>query len=819
MGVDLQHLLDVSVLEAAAAAEIAEARKGASELWLDIDAIELVAQSAGSYVYRLLLSRPVRLQPEQTLAFTSRSKDKIQGVVVSSTDSEIVVDCVSPLPDDTRLQHVEFDPSFIYQSLLDFVKQRLASENPIVTAVLSKQLSLSSPRHGVAHRGLNEEQQRAIGGMRGNLVHLLWGPPGTGKTTTLGAAIVEWMREGKSVLVVSTSNAAVDVALKNVLKRMKPLERKWVVRLGTSTDPEVIPLTLGAKYGEQNISEAIKAEAAQAELRKISDAIGTKPTDTVALQRLFAQRKPLEAILEKFRELVANAAVKLLDEARVIACTLAKMTLDPKVRGKLFDVVVVDEASMVSLFNGVAASMLAYKHLVFAGDPKQLPPIVQSDAPAAERWFGTNIFRWLGLQSAQAVDHLPASLLRTQYRMTRQIGGLVSRLSYGDQLLHGRDKDGLTATLVEVPGQWQTKLWSVREQSFYQPASALILHGLFACLGGEAKDMLLLAPYRAQQSLLAALAFDLKSRFPKWNIGASTIHRSQGSERNSVVVDLTTHDPESPSSFFDDEVGEFLFNVAISRATDQLFVLASREMLLKLSAKGGLWQRLASELSVGLSSVTVAELLEDITCLKSLTEITMHPPTPGIAAVCCCGKREPTADEMAALDAATAVRKLLVASSCPKDGAFIFREPTASCTPLFCAHGHVALPFEGRWFEVHSPSLNRAIWRIAFGHLADEEVNPSEARRFFCPSCVPGSLVIRKTGEGMFLACDQAPFACQYRRRMSLDDAKAKVRLTGMMCPLGHPLTVRSGAKGLFLGCENYPRCDFTQSLAILQGT
>ena len=811
--------LDLESIEAAVRQEVAEASKGASSLWLDIDAIEPIARSSGQFVYRLLLSRPVRLEPEQTLTFTSRSKDRVRGVVVSSSDSELVVECDSPLPDDTRLQHVEFDPSFIYDALLEFIKSRLASGNPITQAVVSKKLPLSPAKAGEKHEGLNDEQQAAVGGLRGNLVHLLWGPPGTGKTTTLGAAVAEWIREGKSVLLVSTSNAAVDVALKNVLKRLRPAERKWVLRLGSTTDPEVSRLTLGAKYGEQHIEASIATATAQEELRRIGETVAARPTSTLELHKLFERKKPLEAIVGKFREMVAAASAALLGEARVVACTLAKMTLDTKVRDRQFDVVVVDEASMVPMLSAIAASMLATEHLIFAGDPKQLPPIVQSDATEAEKWFGTNIFRWLGLKSAKAVRDFPASLLRTQYRMTRQIGGLVSRLSYEDQLLHGRDKDGLKTTLIEIPAQWETKLWSVKERSYYQPASALILHALFECLGGDKKDMLLLAPYRAQQSMLAALAFDLKLRFPKWDISASTIHRSQGSERYSVVVDLTTHDPDSPSNFFDDEIGEFLFNVALSRASDQLYVLASRQMLSRLSAKGGLWSRLNNELSSGLSSLTVAELLEDMECLSSLTDVVKQQSDRGLAAVCCCGKRSPTAEELSALNASTAVRKLLVATACPADGAFIFREPTASCVPMFCAHGHLAMQFDDRWFAVRSPSLNRSIWRIAFGHLADEEVNPNEARRFFCQSCIPGSLVIRRSGEGIFLVCDHSPSQCQYRRRMSLDDAKAKVRLTGMTCPQGHPLTVRTSAKGMFLGCENYPRCEFTESLKILEGT
>lgn len=810
---------EVESIRAAIEQEVAEARKGANELWLDIDAIEPLTQASGGFVYRLLLSRPIRLEPEQTLTFVTRAKDKVRGIVVSSTDSELVVECESALPDDTRLQYVEFDPSFICNALQTFIEERLESANPITRALISKQLEVHPPTPHHAAEGLNTEQNAAIAAMRTNPLHLLWGPPGTGKTTTLGAAIVDWMREGKSVLVVSTSNAAVDVAVKSILKRIKPHERKLVVRVGTSTDPEVRRMTLGAKFSERNVVAANSVAFAQTELRKITDAIASKPTDTNELQMLFERRKPLEAAIARFNERVAEGADAIISEAKVYAATLAKMTLDKKIKGGQFDVVVVDEASMVSFLHAVAATLLAQGNAVFAGDPKQLPPIVQSERNEAVRWFGTNVFKWLCLSSARIVSHLPASLLRIQYRMTHEIGGLVSRLSYDDQLQHGRNKAGLKVTLIEMPTEWQTKLWSVKEKSYYQPASALILHALFEWISGEKKDMLLLSPYRSQQSLLAALAFDLKTRFPAWTIGASTIHRSQGSERYSVIVDLTTHDAESPASFFEDEVGEFLFNVAISRASDQLYVIGSPEMLEQLRRRGGLWAKLYDELASNLSRMPVDELLEDVEPLQSLDSLIANPKENGMSAICCCGKRSPTTEEIMALSKCSASRKLLVASSCPTDGAFIFREPTASCVQMFCAHGHLALPFNGRWYSVRSPNLNRTIWRIAYGHLADEEVNPNEAKRFFCPNCVPGSLSMRRTGEGWFLVCSEFPKSCSYRRRVSLEDAKAKVRLTGMTCPHGHPLTVRTRPKGMFLGCENYPRCEFTENLSVIEGT
>ena len=56
-------------------------------------------------------------------------------------------------------------------------------------------------------------------------------------------------------------------------------------------------------------------------------------------------------------------------------------------------------------------------------------------------------------------------------------------------------------------------------------------------------------------------------------------------------------------------------------------------------------------------------------------------------------------------------------------------------------------------------------------------------------------------------------------RDTAIEDAKLKVRLGNMTCPKKHPLTVRQSGTRFFLGCENYPTCDYTESLSILEGT
>ena len=76
-----------------------------------------------------------------------------------------------------------------------------------------------------------------------------------------------------------------------------------------------------------------------------------------------------------------------------------------------------------------------------------------------------------------------------------------------------------------------------------------------------------------------------------------------------------------------------------------------------------------------------------------------------------------------------------------------------------------------------------------------------------CPKC-GAELVIRSGKHGPFLGCSQYP-ACDYVRplKSSADGHIVKV-LEGQVCPAcGANLVLRQGRFGMFIGCSNYPEC------------
>jgi hypothetical protein len=101
-----------------------------------------------------------------------------------------------------------------------------------------------APPPAAASGGLNPDQARGRAACLALGVQLIWGPPATGKTRLIAAALPELIARDKSVLLVSGTNVAVDDALGQAAKDLDPAPGV-MVRVGTphradvATDPRI----------------------------------------------------------------------------------------------------------------------------------------------------------------------------------------------------------------------------------------------------------------------------------------------------------------------------------------------------------------------------------------------------------------------------------------------------------------------------------------------------------------------------------------------------------------------------------------------------
>lgn len=81
-----------------------------------------------------------------------------------------------------------------------------------------------------------------------------------------------------------------------------------------------------------------------------------------------------------------------------------------------------------------------------------------------------------------------------------------------------------------------------------------------------------------------------------------------------------------------------------------------------------------------------------------------------------------------------------------------------------------------------------------------------------CPQCGCGELQLRHGKHGAFLGCNQYP-SCDYIRPLHQNDGHV-VKELGVPCPeCQNELVLRQGRYGMFIGCSSYPECHHIESL------
>jgi superfamily I DNA and/or RNA helicase len=283
--------------------------------------------------------------------------------------------------------------------------------------------------------------------------------------------------------------------------------------------------------------------------------------------------------VEAARKAIRQEAASFAGRARLSAMTTTRaiFSFEDLQSRSPFDLVVFDEASQVGLAQALALVPLG-KRALFAGDPKQLAPIVRDGSKAAETWLGRSMF------SAMSPSAPSTCRLNEQSRMAEPICRLVSNLFYGGNLVVAEDKKKDFAWLKErelrqVPSMGnrsvyvepvaEEAIWSARYHGPIRHRSAKAVCNLVAELSKctPESDILVLTPFRAQRTVIR----DLLRQAGRGRVSVSTVHRAQGSERHSVIFDPV----EGNNNFLKTEDARRLVNVALSRAKARLVLLLS----------------------------------------------------------------------------------------------------------------------------------------------------------------------------------------------------------------------------------------------------
>lgn len=302
------------------------------------------------------------------------------------------------------------------------------------------------------------------------------------------------------------------------------------------------------------------------------------------------EREPLVAELRDIDAKLAETRATVVKNARIIGATCTKAYLSVKDIGQA-DLVVVDEASMVSLPAVWFCTGMAKERAVVCGDFRQIPSIVPTDQQAIFDVLGPDVFTAAGLSDPQAAGSRLV-MLDEQHRMDDAICRLVSRPMYGGLLrtAGGRQRPDHAAppapfdgplVIVDTSDLWPFESTNafhsrfnlmhallVRNLAWHFDRSSYLRHG--ASLG-------VCTPYAAQNKLIGQLLAG--QGLDRVQVG--TVHSFQGDERNAVILEI----PESHGAKWGlgqfvqgvapDHLGAKLINVAVSRAQNHLIVLAN----------------------------------------------------------------------------------------------------------------------------------------------------------------------------------------------------------------------------------------------------
>ncbi len=203
---------------------------------------------------------------------------------------------------DLRLWALRQPPTYLVETLRD----RLAelSEPGLADALAHGRLSPPPPS---TDGPLNPEQRQAYAACWTPGLRLVWGPPGTGKTMVLRRAIADLLRAGKRVLLVSSTNVAVDNALAGVIEELKP-PAGLLVRVGTPQLPE-IALNTGVSLPR------LKAARCQ----EVEDRRAAVEQQLVEFRRAANRIGNLTTALKRYDHATYLRAVELLSAERRIA--------------------------------------------------------------------------------------------------------------------------------------------------------------------------------------------------------------------------------------------------------------------------------------------------------------------------------------------------------------------------------------------------------------------------------------------------------------------------------------------------------------------
>jgi hypothetical protein len=497
--------------------------------------------------------------------------------------STIIFETDRPLGDTHVQNQFEIVPNI--EQLIQVLVEQLGRASQYKDRVVWRLLEEGQERRELPWTGVfirNQLDDTQIDALHSCLRHditFLWGPPGTGKTHTLGRLMASAALSGRRVIAAAISNIAVDQMALQLLRALESAGEKGVallnegriIRFGHPREPAVTaePRLFPNKTEVQRLRKAL--HEAQQKLRELSEGEAEL-------------RAKLQHEILQLKSQLRNLTKVLIDNARIVLTTAVQTCIEPAIGERSFDVAVLDEASMMPIPYVMCVGALGRDQVIITGDFRQLGPIALSRTAAAYRWLHKDAFELAGIRG-DSPQHRALAMLKVQRRMDQAICSLINEPFYGGGLRTATIPQS-SSLLPPLPGEPAVLVSFLPENgsAVEQTVDGSRINKQAACLVADlATDYLskdsdavvgIITPYRAQVTCIRRLLRERSlptDQTKRLRLG--TVHAFQGSEADIIIWDLVDTRNHKLGRLYLQDTGERLANVAISRAQGKLVIV------------------------------------------------------------------------------------------------------------------------------------------------------------------------------------------------------------------------------------------------------
>lgn len=409
---------------------------------------------------------------------------------------------------------------------------------------------------------LNESQKKAVNKALGDSeLTLIQGPPGTGKTQVIAELCLQLFQRNPGIRILVCSET--HVAVNNLLSRIADYSRGMrIVRIRDKENDDAVD-----EFSPERIIESYFDWAEKSIQNKDAYRI-MKEEFQDALDDDFRKKNQLEKALALSANIVG------------MTCNRAA-AYDFRDTTEMYDIAIIDEVCKATLPE-ILSPMLVAKKAVLLGDPKQLPPVFCSEEQDVIRSIqNCNLDRCMYIDSLFD-NGSNVCVLDTQYRMTNQIGNMISELFYDGAIKNGRDEENaysLTWVTYKPSKKWPLPQEETEDKpKIYNDDECKIINLLLERIlddNGPDTTIAIIAPYRAQVYLLR------RGCKKTSKVKIDTVDGFQGKESDVVIFSVTR--TTGSYRFLADERR---LNVALSRAKNKIYIVgeknyAEKEQILK----------------------------------------------------------------------------------------------------------------------------------------------------------------------------------------------------------------------------------------------